>query len=564
MTKKASAPEIVELTEEELDSLFTRIDSNTLSEEDKKLVKGAVHSNVWLRNALEAGKLTLYKLKRLIFGFRSEKRKKPEESQEEAKEEESEEGVLPLASFITIDENLPSNQTGEETGEEGIKPKGHGRIGANAYPDAEKVVVNHATLKAWDPCPEGCGGALRPIPPGIFIRVKGQNIVRVIKYQVEKLRCALCGMIFKADLPEDVGEEKYNARFKATLAVQKYFGGVPFYRQEDLQKMQAIPLPDSTQWDLCEQVGDAVAPIIKALEAVAAAGELIHNDDTPVRIVEVISANKRDPTRKRKGMFTSTIFARAGPRTIALYYSGVKHAGENLANILEQRPADLPPIIHMSDALAANLAKEFIAFIARCLTHGRRQFTDIEIFFPKECGYVIEEIGKVYHYDKLAKEQGLTPDERLAYHRELSAPVMEALKVWLDKQINDKIVEPNGGLGKAINYMRKRWEEFTLFLRIPGVPLDNNLCEQMIKIAIRLRKNSLIHKTCHGALIAGILMSVIQTCRLNDVNPVDYLTVVQENKSAVFKNPSDWLPWKHKETLALKNNLNQDVQEMAA
>ena len=172
MTKKTSAPEIVKLTEEELGALFARIDDSTLSEEDKKLVKGAVRSNVWLRNALEAGKLTLYKLKRLIFGFRSEKRKKPEESQEEAKEEESEEGTLPLAAFIPIDENIPSNQTGEETGEEGIKPKGHGRIGADAYPDAEKVVVSHATLKAGDPCPEECGGVLYHIPPGIFIRVR--------------------------------------------------------------------------------------------------------------------------------------------------------------------------------------------------------------------------------------------------------------------------------------------------------------------------------------------------------------------------------------------------------
>lgn len=552
MAQKTSAPEIVELTEEELGALFTRIDDSTLSEEDKLLVKGAVSSNVWLRNTLEAGKLTLYKLRRLIFGFRSEKRKKPEKPQEEAEEEKYEEGTLPLAPSIPSDFD----------GEEGVKPKGHGRMGADAYPDAEKIVINHPTLRAGDSCPEECGGALYRTSPGVFIRIKGQNIVRVVKYQTEKLRCALCGTIFNADLPKEAGPDKYNARFKSFLAVQKYFGGMPFFRQEHFQKMLGVPLPDSTQWDLVEQVGDAVAPIMKALEAVAAAGELIHNDDTPVRIVEVIRANKRDPMRKRQGMFTSTIFAKAGLYMITLYYSGVKHAGENLANILKQRPADLPRIIHMSDALAANLAKEFLAFIARCLAHGRRQFTDIEIFFPEECGYVIEEIGKVYHHDKVAKDKELSPEERLAYHQEHSAPIMETLKVWFDKQIDDKIVEPNGGLGKAINYFRRHWEELTLFLQVPGCPIDNNLCEQMIKIAIRLRKNSLIHKTCHGALIASMLMSIIQTCRLNDVNPVDYLTACQENKSAVFKNPSAWLPWKYKETLAL--TLKQPPQGMAA
>ena len=102
--------------------------------------------------------------------------------------------------------------------------------------------------------------------------------------------------------------------------------------------MLGIPLPDATQWDLVEQVGDAVAPIIKALEAVAAAGELIHNDDTPVRIVEIIRANKRDPTRKKKGMFTSTIFARAGLYAIALYYSGVKHAEKTLPIFYDKGP----------------------------------------------------------------------------------------------------------------------------------------------------------------------------------------------------------------------------------
>ena len=78
--------------------------------------------------------------------------------------------------------------------------------------------------------------------------------------------------------------------------------------------------------------------------------------------------------------------------------------------------------------------------------------------------------------------------------------------------------------------------------------LDNNIVERALKIPIRVRKNSLIHRTCHGANVAGILMSLIQTCRLAKVNPVDYLTVLQQNKSAVFKQPNQWLPWNYQET----------------
>ena len=557
MKKKSKVPEIVELTEEELESLFLRVDQNTLNDEDKRLLKGAIRTNVWLRRALEAGKITIHKLKTLLFGFRSEKRKQKEaETKEDKEDEESdtkgESTSLALSQNTTL---LSSLEHEKET------RKGHGRLGADAYPNAEKVEINHPTLKVGDPCPQACGGKLYHIDPGIFIRVLGQNIAKVMRYEVEKLRCNLCGLVVKAEVPDEVKAGKYDFRFKSILAVQKYYGGFPFYRQEDFQKMLDFPLPDATQWALMEQVANAVHPLIGALEKVAASGELIHNDDTSVRIVEIIRENKRDPSRKRKGMFTTTIYARAGPYEIVLYYSGTMHAGENLSEILKKRPTHLPPIIHMSDALAANLTEEFLNLIAKCLAHGRRKFKEIELFFPMECTHVLNELGKVYLADKEAKEQSLSAEERLAYHQEHSGPVMEELKKWLNKQLEENLCEPNSSLGKAIRYMQRHWEGLTLFLREAGAPLDNNICEQMIKIAIRLRKNSLIHKTCHGAHIASILMSLIQTCRLAGVNPVDYLTVCQENKSALFKDPSAWLPWKYKETLAEQN---KDIQAIAA
>jgi transposase len=554
MKKKNTEHEIVELTEEELETLFLRVDQNTLNDEDKRLIKGAVRTNIWLRRAFEAGKITIHKLKTLLFGFRSEKRKQKEAEAEKGEDSDAE-GEAPSLALTNNPTLFSPREHEKET------RKGHGRLGADAYPHAEKVEIEHPTLKAGDPCPQACGGELYHIDPGIFIRVRGQNIAKVMRYELEKLRCNLCGLVIKADEPNEIKGGKYDFRFKSILAVQKYYGGFPFYRQEDFQKMLDFPLPDATQWDLAEQVANAVYPLIGALEIVAACGELIHNDDTPVRIVEVIRANKREPSRKRKGMFTTTIYARAGPYEIVLYYSGTKHAGENLSEILKKRPTHLAPIIHMSDALAANLTEEFLNLIAKCLAHGRRKFTEIELFFPHECTHVLNELGKVYHYDKETKEQNLSAEERLAYHQEHSGPVMEELKKWLNKQIEEHLVEPNSSLGKAIRYMQKHWEGLTLFLREAGCPLDNNICEQMIKIAIRLRKNSLIHKTCHGAHVASILMSLIQTCRLAGVNPVEYLTVCQENKSALFKAPSAWLPWKYKETLAEQN---KDIQAIAA
>jgi hypothetical protein len=160
---------------------------------------------------------------------------------------------------------------------------------------------------------------------------------------------------------------------------------------------------------------------------------------------------------------------------------------------------------------------------------------------------VIEKLGHVYWHDAATKKQELCPQKRLLYHQEHSGPVMKDLKAWLDRQMAERLVEPNGGLGKAIAYLLNHWEELTRFLNVAGGPLDNNIVERALKIPIRLRKNSLIHRTCHGANVASIMMSLIETCRRNGVNPIDYLVACQENRSLVFKETKEWLPWTYEE-----------------
>ena len=162
---------------------------------------------------------------------------------------------------------------------------------------------------------------------------------------------------------------------------------------------------------------------------------------------------------------------------------------------------------------------------------------------------MLEELKKVYKNDALAKQQELTPDERLAFHQKRSKPIMDKLSQWFNAQFEDKKVEPNSGLGKAIKYMQKHWKELTLFLREPGAPLDNNLCEQALKKAILHRKNSLFYKTKHGAYVGDLFMSLIHTCTLCKVNPFDYLTELQKHSSALFENSAQWLPWNYKDAL---------------
>jgi hypothetical protein len=126
---------------------------------------------------------------------------------------------------------------------------------------------------------------------------------------------------------------------------------------------------------------------------------------------------------------------------------------------------------------------------------------------------------------------------------------MAALEQWSKAQIDERKTEPNSGLGKAINYLLKRWDALTLFLRVPGAPLDNNLCERALKQAIVHRKNSLFYKTENGAHVGDVFMSLIHTAQLCGANPFDYLTAIQRRADDVAKNPADWMPWNYEAAL---------------
>jgi hypothetical protein len=169
--------------------------------------------------------------------------------------------------------------------------------------------------------------------------------------------------------------------------------------------------------------------------------------------------------------------------------------------------------------------------------------------FPAECRYVLEALEEVYRNDATTRKDNLSAEARLAFHQAHSGPVMEELRAWLKQQFSERLVEPNSGLGAAINYLLKHWEKLTLFLRVAGAPLDNNLCERALKKAIMHRKNSLFYKTQHGADVGDLCMSLIHTCELNGVNPFDYLTELQRHTDAVAANPAAWLPWNYREQL---------------
>jgi transposase len=448
-------------------------------------------------------------------------------------------------------EKLEGAETGAGTRPEtnASPPPGHGRNGAGAFCSARKIAIAHPKLKHGDRCPE-CekGNVYGQKDPKVLVRIVGQAPLAATVYSLERLRCGACGQVFTAQEPEGVGPEKYDETAVAMIAQLKYGSGTPFYRLEQLEAQLGIPLPVATQWEVVEEAAELLKPARDELIRQAAQGEVVHNDDTSMRVLRLV----REPSDERTGVFTSGIVSTSQGWKIALYFTGRQHAGENIADVLKQRAKELSPPIQMCDALSRNvpkLAAGVEILLANCLAHGRRQFVEVAANFPDQCRYVLEMLGQVYGHDAEARERGLNPQQRLQFHQERSGPVMEQLHRWLEAQFAERKTEPNSGLGKAITYLLRHRRPLTLFLRQAGAPLDNNLVERALKRVVLHRKNALFYRTLNGAQVGDLFMSMIHTCQLCGANSFDYLTELQHHAQELATRPAEWMPWNYRQTL---------------
>ena len=525
MTRACPGP--IEIRQEELDAILDRAARTALAPSEVETLRAALETLALITRELERKGTSLERVRRLLFG----------------------------ASTETTDAVLgdpPARGAGRRHGKPGPRQKGHGRHGVSAYPRAARVPVPHARLTPGAPCPDCGTGRIYPTPPAQLVHVTGMAPLRATVYELARLRCNLCGTVHKAEPPAGVGPEKYDATAASMIALLKYGTGLPFHRLAKLEQSLGIPLAAATQWEVLQKIEPALAPAYAELVCQAAQGEVLHNDDTTMTILELASETRQEAEAEeealegqRTGVFTSGIVSIAEGRRIALFMTGRKHAGENLADVLTHRAAELSAPIQMCDSLSRNTKGAFTTIVANCIAHARRRYVEVAGHFPDECRYVLETLGEVYRTDAEARTEGLTAEERLARHQAESAPRMQALEDWMKAQIDEHRIEPNSGLGEAIQFMTKHWPKLTLFLRVAGAPLDNNICERVLKKAILHRKNVLFYKTLNGARVGDLFMSLIHTAELCGANPFDYLVALQRHADAVADSPARWMPWNY-------------------
>lgn len=532
---------------EQIEQLIERLKQTNLEPRDMQLLERLLRTFLSLVSLLQHKNASIRNLKRMIFGPKTDQRR-PTGKKGDEQADGSTSGSEPTSPAPPSSENAASDAVADAPpqSEPRRKKPGHGRKKAEAYTGARVIRLSHTQLQAGDACPDpDCRGHLHRLKRSASkIHLTGQPIVAATKYEREVLRCSHCQDYFRAELPADVAEGKYDPTADVAIVQAKYGAGIPFYRLARLQESCGVPLPESVQFERCEAVAEAALPVYKHLLALAADGKLFHTDDTRVMILDCVREDKQSRDgEKRRATLTSGIVVKSELWVIALYLSGQRHAGENLDRVMEKRSEGLEAPIQMSDAQSANWSRKSETIESKCLAHGRRKFTEIEESFPVECDEVLKAIAKVYRIE--AETKGMSDERRLKHHQEHSEPVMRELREWIEEQFEARKVEPNGALGKGLQYLRNHWAGLTRFLSVAGAPLDNNEVERALKRFVLFRKNSLFYKTRHGSGVGDILMSLIETCRLNGINAWEYLVTLTRNAARAKAAPAAFLPWNY-------------------
>jgi transposase len=534
-------PEIVNATQAELDELLAKA-KPTFSTEQYLLLERVFGTFVYVMLSLQNAKTSIKRFQRMLFGHRTEHKRNVLERAAQPGESDG----LDAASGPDLPVSLPVPKPSQP---------GHGRNAAHDYSGAPIVQCDHPDLESGDRCPECDKGRVYDSPPRSIVKVVGQAPLGATVYKLQRLRCRLCDTVFTAPLPAAVALlPKYDSSCASMIALLRYGNGMPHFRLEGLQASLYVPLPDATQWDIVSKAVPAPRAVFQGLIVQAAQAPLLHSDDTPMKVLSLMAQRAKAEADgikpAAKAINTSGIVAVLEQHKVVLFFTGHAHAGKNMERVLAHRAQELAPAMQMSDALAANVAGEFKTVLANCLTHGRRQVADVAEQFPEAARHVIEALAEVYKHDATCREDALSAQQRLSFHQEHSKPVMDELERWMHEQFDKRRVEPNSGLGKALRYLIRHWDELTLFLRQAGAPLDNNLCEQILKRAILHRKASMFYKTLTGAEVGDVYMSLIHTCRLCDVNPFEYLNALQHHAQDVIGHAANWLPWNYRQQLA--------------
>jgi len=403
-------------------------------------------------------------------------------------------------------------------------------------------------LDPGDTCPD-CGGDLRLVGEDVseileMITAK----LKVIEVARPKKSCRCCEKMVQAPAPSrPIPGSMAGGSLLAYVLVSKFDDHLPLYRQNEILARMGADIPRSTLADWCGRSMRILQPVIDQIEASVLGSDILHADDTPIRVLA--------PERRAKGIGKGVMQGRiwgyvcdqrpwagtAPPGVVYRYAPNWKaeHVLAHLGNASGILQADAYKGYAKLYEPGADGNPRFRE--AACFAHWRRDFHDIWTSQQSEIAHeALERIGQLYDIER--QIAGKPADIRHAVRQQLSQPKLEALHAWAETQLTR--ISTKGDLAKAFRYALARWHAFSLFLDDGRVAIDNNAAERAVRPICLGKKNWLFAGSEAGAETLARAMTLIESAKMNGLDPqayiADLLNRIHDHK---INRIDELLPW---------------------
>lgn len=431
--------------------------------------------------------------------------------------------------------------TSSDTAPEDKLPRRRPRISKDAPRERRE-------LDPGDSCPD-CGGDLRILGEDVseLIDMIAAQL-KVIEIARIKKSCRRCEKVVQEPAPSrPIPRSMAGPGLLAYILTSKFDDHVPLYRQHEIFERMGADIPDTTLVDWCGAAMQTLAPLIERIEADVMASDLLHADDTPIRVLDRSAKSKGLGKGVKQGRIWVYVrdqrpWAGQAPPG-AVYYFSPDRKGEHPRKHLKNSAGILQADAYTGfKALYETRADGSVQFReAACWAHLRRDFHDIWTGTKSEIAKeALDRIGQLYDIERQIK--GLPADERLAIRQQKAKPKVDAFHTWAEAQLAR--IPGKSDLAKAFRYGLSRWPSFTLFLDDGRVAMDNNAAERGMRPIGVGRRNWLFAGSDTGGETLARAMTVIETAKMNGLDPQAYLTdILSRIQDHKINRLDDLLPW---------------------
>lgn len=335
--------------------------------------------------------------------------------------------------------------------------------------------------------------------------------IKVIEHVCKKYRCRECATVLSAKKPEGpIIKSLAGSSLITEVIIKKYEHHLPWYRQSKIFAQEGIEIPANTLGNWFMQAGEVLMPLKNAMKEELKQTHVLQVDETPVKVLE----------ENKKGYLWAYHSGEANNRFIMFEYSGSRSG-----KVAEEELADYQGILQSDGYSGYNQLRDHQDITPLgCWAHCRRRFVEVVKLSrtPGVAHEILKYIAKLYEIEKQARIEQLDCKQREKLRKKRAPSILKKL----ENLIGNATAPPNSALGKAIGYASNQWKYLTKYIHHGEAEIDNNLVENQIRPFALGRRNWLFVGNEKAAKTAAMFYSLIQSCRINNVDPRQYLTYV--------------------------------------